>query len=69
MLDNKLESNNREYYKFATVTVRVFVDKDDVDEITMNGNTVEAFDILAKEKIAALFPTEHPIKHYETDLA
>jgi hypothetical protein len=69
-MDNKLQDNGKEYYKFATITVRVFVDKDEVENAAGDSfDTEEAFDKLAKKKITELFPTETPVKHYETDLA
>ena len=82
MLDNNLQRNGKQAYKFATITVRVYVDLDELEQATENGyqdpvdgefkkfdSEVEAFDHLAREKILSLFPTDEPCKHYETDLS
>ncbi len=81
-LENNIQRNREQAYKFATITVRVYVDLDELEQAVENGyqdpvsgefekfeSEPEAFDYLARQKILSLFPTDEPCKHYETDLS
>lgn len=79
-LSNKIQKNNRDYYKFATVTLRVYVDKSEVERVMEEGyfdgaetikpaTELEAFDLLASEEVMKMFHSDVNVKHYETDLA
>lgn len=60
--ENRLSQNVTDYYKFATITVRVFVPKDEVEN-------VEDFDSIAKQKIEDMFKSDTPCKLYEVTLS
>lgn len=62
MLENRIRDNGKQYYKFATITVRVFVDKDDVENM-------EDFDKIADRKIRDMFKSDEPCKLYEISLS
>ena len=81
LLKNIIQKNGEQAYKFADITVRVFVDLDELESLMENGyqdeegefvkpeSETEAFDKLAREKIRSLFPTDEPCKFYEVNLA
>lgn len=62
MLENRIRDNGNQYYKFATITVRVFVDKNDVENM-------EDFDKIADGKIRDMFKRDEPCKLCDISLA
>lgn len=62
MLENRIRDNGNQYYKFATITVRVFVDKDDVENM-------EDFDKIADRKIRDMFKSDEPCKLCDISLS
>lgn len=62
MLENRLHDNGQQYYKFATISVRVFVDKDEVEN-------PEDFDTIAEWKIRDMFKSDEPCKLYDISLS
>lgn len=81
MLENSLRDNGNQYYKFATITVRVFVDKNEVEQEMdrsvdpVNGEQKnwkteeEVFDAIAKEKIRDMFKSDEPCKLCDISLS
>ena len=81
LLKNTIQKNGTQAYKFADITVRVYVDLDELDSLMENGYQDEegesvkpdseeaAFDKLAREKILSLFPTDEPCKFYDANLS
>lgn len=79
ILENKIQSNGTDAYKFATTTFRVYVNEAELEQLMEDGyddngelikpTREEAFAYLANEEILKMYSSDANVKMYEIDLA